>query len=261
MAEVVIEVLDGGHMPTKATEHSAGYDLYARGPVRVQAHSIVSVPCGFRLQMPAGYEAQIRSRSGLAREGVTVANSPGTIDSDYRGEVCVLLRNDTNDEGFFDPGDRIAQMVFQKLPDVTLTEGPVSDNTKRGAGGFGSTGIGMKQLPLLFGLVFAGMCCAHAPGEVAEPEHKVKVFCEGKTRQCLNVPKPAPVFATLNQAGEPIIWKTQGCFDNYSKRTRCCVLQGKGATRPIQCVSLLCAAESNWAWKTLVEVCNGGPTA
>jgi dUTP pyrophosphatase len=100
------------------------------------------VPTGIALAIPDGYEAQVRPRSGLAlRKGITVLNAPGTIDNDYRGEVAVLLVNLSSEPQVIEPGERIAQLVFAPATHTTLHETTTLDNTPRGAGGFGSTGM------------------------------------------------------------------------------------------------------------------------
>lgn len=127
-------------LPKKASEGSVGWDLKAIEAVEIPSHSTRKVPCGFAMELPSGYEAQIRSRSGLAWKGLVVANSPGTIDSDYRGEVCVLLRNDSSQNFIVKEGDRIAQMIIAKVPHVMLVESEELSDSARGDGGFGSTG-------------------------------------------------------------------------------------------------------------------------
>jgi dUTP pyrophosphatase len=100
------------------------------------------VPTGFYLEIPAGYEAQVRPRSGLAaKKGVTVLNSPGTVDADYRGEVKVILVNLSSEPFTVEPGERIAQMVFARHEQVEWDEVEVLEESERGAGGFGSTGV------------------------------------------------------------------------------------------------------------------------
>ena len=128
----------------KATKGSAGFDLLAsiNNPLEIGAGKSLLVPCGFSLQMPNNFEAQVRPRSGLAlKNSVTVLNTPGTIDSDYRGEICVILINHGQISFKIIRGMRIAQIIFKETPEVNLVEVDDLDNTKRGSGGFGSTGI------------------------------------------------------------------------------------------------------------------------
>lgn len=130
-------------LPARMTEHAAGFDLAAGVPesVILQPGDIRLIPCGFCMAIPHGYEAQIRPRSGLAaRHGVTLVNTPGTIDSDYRGEVHVPLINLGRQSFTIDRGMRIAQMVILPVPAVTIVEVDDLDATRRGAGGFGHTG-------------------------------------------------------------------------------------------------------------------------
>ena len=128
----------------KATKGSAGFDLLAsiNNPLEIEAGKSLLVPCGFSLQMPNNFEAQVRPRSGLAlKNSVTVLNTPGTIDSDYRGEICVILINHGQMSFKISRGMRIAQIIFKETPEVNLVEVDELDNTKRGSGGFGSTGV------------------------------------------------------------------------------------------------------------------------
>lgn len=130
-------------LPTYMTEHAAGADLYAavEEPVELQPGQRALIPAGFSIAVPDGYEAQIRPRSGLAlRNGITCLNSPGTIDADYRGPVCVLLANLGTESFTVSRGDRIAQMII--APVVRATFEPVESlsETARASGGFGSTG-------------------------------------------------------------------------------------------------------------------------
>ena len=128
----------------KATKGSAGFDLLAsiNNPLEIEAGKSLLVPCGFSLQMPNHFEAQVRPRSGLAlKNSVTVLNTPGTIDSDYRGEICVILINHGQMSFKISRGMRIAQIIFKETPEVNLVEVDELDNTKRGSGGFGSTGV------------------------------------------------------------------------------------------------------------------------
>ena len=128
----------------KATKGSAGFDLLASidNSLEIEAGKSLLVPCGFSLQMPNHFEAQVRPRSGLAlKNSITVLNTPGTIDSDYRGEICVILINHGQMSFKINRGMRIAQIIFKETPEVNLVEVDELDNTKRGSGGFGSTGV------------------------------------------------------------------------------------------------------------------------
>ena len=131
-------------LPARATGHASGFDLRAcvGGPLVVPAGGRALVPTGVAIAVPPGFEAQIRPRSGLAlTSGVTLLNSPGTIDADYRGEVGVIVVNHGDSPVTIARGDRIAQMVIQRLPDVELEAVEELPETARGAGGFGHTGI------------------------------------------------------------------------------------------------------------------------
>ena len=135
---------EGLYQIKKATAGSAGFDLIAaiHNEVKINPGKIELIPCGFSLQMPEGIEAQVRPRSGIAlKNAVTVLNSPGTIDADYRGEVCVILINHGIKNFIVSRGMRIAQIVFAKLPEVKLMGSDELSQTKRGSGGFGSTGV------------------------------------------------------------------------------------------------------------------------
>lgn len=127
-------------IPKYQTPGSAGMDLHAIEEVQIPPHDIAHVRTGIALQIPPCYEAQVRPRSGLAKIGVTVANSPGTIDSDYRGEVIVLLGNHAATPVTLLAGDRIAQIVFATVAQAELIEVDELFATSRGEGGFGSTG-------------------------------------------------------------------------------------------------------------------------
>ena len=130
-------------IPHYQTEHSAGMDLHAalETPVEIQPGDIDVVPCGFAMAIPAGFEAQIRPRSGLAtRYGVSMPNSPGTIDADYRGEVKVPIINLGREPFIVESGMRIAQMVIAPVIRAEIEEVESLDETVRGSGGFGSTG-------------------------------------------------------------------------------------------------------------------------
>ena len=150
MTGVVVRLLrlphgEGLPLPTYHSEHAAGLDVVAGvpadAPVELAPGARALIPTGFALELPAGYEAQLRPRSGLAlKSGVTVLNSPGTIDADYRGEVKVLLVNLGAESFVVRRGERIAQLVVTRVEHVRIE--PVSElgGTSRGDGGFGSTG-------------------------------------------------------------------------------------------------------------------------
>lgn len=137
----VLFSLVGGRKPERQTEGSAGYDLYSVVEMLLPAKSVGLVKLGFKMQFDVGYEAQIRSRSGLAlKHQVVVLNAPGTIDADYRDEVGVILMNLSNDAFHIRIGDRVAQMVFAKIerPDFKVVD---SLEESYRCGGFGSTGV------------------------------------------------------------------------------------------------------------------------
>ncbi|MFN5794671.1 MAG: dUTP diphosphatase [Bacteroidota bacterium] len=131
-------------LPEYATLQSAGMDLRANISESVSLKSLCRelIPTGIYIELPKGYEAQIRPRSGLAfKNGVTVLNSPGTIDADYRGEIKVLLTNLSPNEFIIEPGERIAQIVFSKHETISWQEVNELNDSVRGSGGFGHTGI------------------------------------------------------------------------------------------------------------------------
>ncbi|MBR5149830.1 MAG: dUTP diphosphatase [Bacteroidaceae bacterium] len=131
-------------LPEYATVQSAGVDLRANidAPIVLAPMQRALVPTGLYMALPAGYEAQVRPRSGLAiKKGITVLNSPGTIDADYRGEVCVILVNLSDTPFEIVDGERIAQMVIARHEQAEWVECDVLDDTERGAGGFGHTGV------------------------------------------------------------------------------------------------------------------------
>lgn len=143
---IKIKVINRGHqpLPEYATEQSAGMDLRANidSPITLRPLERRLIPTGLHIALPAGYEAQVRPRSGLAlKKGITVLNSPGTIDADYRGEIMALLINLSNDDFVVNDGERIAQMVIaahEQGQFETVTE---LDTTERGEGGYGHTGV------------------------------------------------------------------------------------------------------------------------
>jgi dUTP pyrophosphatase len=141
-----IEVVNRGHqpLPTYATAQSAGMDLRANldEPVVLQPMERRLIPTGLYIALPEGYEAQVRPRSGLAlKHGITVLNTPGTIDADYRGEIGVVLVNLSNQDFTVNDGERIAQMVIARHEQATFVEVSELDDTERGAGGYGHTGV------------------------------------------------------------------------------------------------------------------------
>lgn len=140
-----VEIVNRSKYPTPAyaTEKSAGMDLKANidEPVTLGPLERAMIPTGLFIALPDGTEAQVRPRSGLAaKHGISVLNSPGTIDADYRGEVKVILVNLSNEPFVVNPGERIAQMVVARYENVEWNEVESLDETERGAGGFGSTG-------------------------------------------------------------------------------------------------------------------------
>lgn len=141
-----VKVINKGHqpLPAYATEMSAGMDLRANleEPVTLQPMERKLIPTGLYIALPVGHEAQIRPRSGLAlKHGVTVLNTPGTVDDDYRGEVKVLLVNLSDVPFVVNDGERIAQMIVAKYEQVEFVEVEQLDETERGAGGYGHTGV------------------------------------------------------------------------------------------------------------------------
>ncbi|MBO4660062.1 MAG: dUTP diphosphatase [Prevotella sp.] len=143
---IQVKVVNKGHqpLPQYATPLSAGMDLRANleAPVTLQPMERRLIPTGLHIALPDGYEAQIRPRSGLAlKKGITVLNSPGTVDADYRGEVGVLLINLSQEPFVVNDGERIAQMVIAHHEQVTFESVEVLDETERGEGGYGHTGV------------------------------------------------------------------------------------------------------------------------
>ena len=146
--DIALTYFDHGRgldLPRQQTAGAAGADLLAAlgisEVVTMPPGGRAIVPCGFAMALPPGYEAQVRPRSGLAaKHGVTVLNTPGTIDADYRGEIKVILINHGDEAFTIRRGDRIAQMVVAPVSAVNFAERETLDDTERGAGGFGSTG-------------------------------------------------------------------------------------------------------------------------
>lgn len=143
---ITIQIVNTSHhpLPEYATLASSGMDVraYLAEPVRIAAHARAMIPTGLCVQIPVGYEIQVRPRSGLAwKQGVTVINAPGTIDADYRGEIKILLINHSDEECTISDGDRVAQLVIQKVEQIQWLEVHELESSDRGAGGFGHTGV------------------------------------------------------------------------------------------------------------------------
>ncbi len=143
---VTVKIINRSHhpMPQYSTASSAGMDLraYVETPIVLKPMQRALVPTGIYIALPDGYEAQVRPRSGLAlKHGVTVLNTPGTIDADYRGEVGVILMNLGQEDFVINDGERIAQMIVAKFEHADLLPVEFLDDTERGTGGFGHSGI------------------------------------------------------------------------------------------------------------------------
>lgn len=141
-----IKIINKGHhpLPAYATSQSAGMDLRANIDKSITIHPMerLLIPTGLFMALPPGFEAQIRPRSGLAlKHGITVLNSPGTIDADYRGEIMVLLINLSVDDFIINDGERIAQMIIAKHETIEFAVVDKLDETERGSGGYGHTGV------------------------------------------------------------------------------------------------------------------------
>jgi dUTP pyrophosphatase len=135
---------EGASTPIYKTQGSAGADIIAKldAPIKLEPMERVSVPTGLHVELPEGYEAQIRPRSGLAiNKGITCLNSPGTVDSDYRGEIRVLLINLGTEAVWINNGERIAQMVITSVSRAVFTRAEMLSRSSRGSDGFGSTGL------------------------------------------------------------------------------------------------------------------------
>jgi len=143
LPEIKIINTSANPLPTYATSGSSGMDIRASMdlPQTLQPLERVLIPTGLFIELPNGYEAQVRPRSGLAvKQGITVLNSPGTVDADYRGEIKVILINLSSEEQVIQPGDRIAQLVIQQVQQVQWKLVEQLETTERNAGGFGHTG-------------------------------------------------------------------------------------------------------------------------
>ena len=148
MDKVVVKVqliTDGARLPVYGSSQAAGADLCAclgNDTLVIEPHKWAMVPTGISIALPLGFEAQVRPRSGLAaKKGITCLNSPGTIDSDYRGEVKVILINHSDESFVINDGDRIAQMIIARHESASFEVVASLDETERGSGGFGSTGV------------------------------------------------------------------------------------------------------------------------
>jgi dUTP pyrophosphatase len=140
-----VKIINKSHhqLPQYATPQSAGVDLRANlsEPVTLQPLQRALIPTGLFISLPVGYEAQVRPRSGLAiKKGITVLNSPGTIDADYRGEICIILVNLSSEPFVVNDDERVAQMVIARHEQAEWVEVETLDETERGAGGFGHSG-------------------------------------------------------------------------------------------------------------------------
>ncbi|RAJ85902.1 dUTP pyrophosphatase [Chitinophaga dinghuensis] len=145
MAEVIVKIINksANELPSYATAEAAGMDLRAslEAAIILQPMERTLVPTGLFIELPTGYEAQIRPRSGLAiKQGLTLLNTPGTIDADYRGEIKLIMINLSNEPQTIQPGDRVAQMVVAPFVQASLQPVEILSDTVRGEGGFGHTG-------------------------------------------------------------------------------------------------------------------------
>ncbi|MBD3163499.1 MAG: dUTP diphosphatase [Candidatus Eisenbacteria bacterium] len=141
----VLRLHEGARLPCRMSDGASGWDLFAclAFPLRIEPGGRAVVPTGIALEIPVGLEGQVRPRSGLAaRHGIGIPNAPGTIDSDYRGEVRVILANGGDASFEVRHGDRIAQLVIARVEPVSLRWADALDRTERGDGGFGHTGVG-----------------------------------------------------------------------------------------------------------------------
>lgn len=140
MIDVKIEIIDENFTPQYMTEGSSGADLFSAEDVYIEPFDAVLVPTGIKMEIPYGYEFQIRPRSGFSlKNKIIILNSPGTIDSDYRGEIKIIMFNLNKEKFFIKKGERIAQIVLSKVEKANFIKGEI-DFTKRGDGGFGHTG-------------------------------------------------------------------------------------------------------------------------
>lgn len=146
MEQISVKIINNSHhpLPAYATEHSAGMDVRAflESPVTLMPLQRALIPTGLRIELPSGYECQLRPRSGLAlKHGITLVNTPGTVDSDYRGEIGVILINLSDQPFVINDGERICQMVITRHSQATWVQVNELGETERGDGGFGHTGV------------------------------------------------------------------------------------------------------------------------
>lgn len=141
MVKVKIKVLKGGVMPIKKTKGAVCFDCYARceQEIKIKPQDRATIPLGFAMELPEGYEAVIRGRSGLSKKGID--GVIGTIDTDYRGEVCATVINNSDFCFYVDNGNRVCQMAIREVPEIEFEEVDELTETERGSGGFGHTGI------------------------------------------------------------------------------------------------------------------------
>lgn len=140
--EVKIQIIADGKMPTRATDGSAGYDVYARCQTAVKSSERVIIPLGFAIEVPKGYCAKILPRSSIGlKTSIRMANSVGIIDSDYRGEVGFIAEAKTGGYELVKKGERVGQMLIEKVEETELVQVDELTSTERGTGGFGSTGV------------------------------------------------------------------------------------------------------------------------
>ena len=140
--------ITGKHIPQYQSNLAAGCDLYAdiEKPMKIKAGTYRRIPTGIAVEIPPGYEAQVRPRSGLAfRNGIGILNSPGTIDADYRGEIKVIIFNFHSRDFVLNPGDRIAQLIFCPVVQARFVKVKRLGHTSRGEGGFGHSGLGSRK--------------------------------------------------------------------------------------------------------------------
>lgn len=139
--KVKIKITEGGKMPKYATEGAAGFDLCSSVDMMIGPGRTELVPTGLYFEIPVGYELQVRPRSGMSlKSKIRVANAPGTVDSDYRGEVKLILDNNSEEKFYINEGDRLCQGVIQRVERVVFEENEELSDSSRGEGGFGSTG-------------------------------------------------------------------------------------------------------------------------